>query len=276
MVAGLRAAAAGGLIGLLLGPGGAGAQTLRGVVSESPTYAPIDLATVTLTTTGLDTIAQTVTDERGFFAFTAGEGEFFLFASALGYGPVRSDAVTLASGELKVVELTMSPQPVSLGGLLVETEGAEPVIPGLAGTGFYQRLAEGRGEFILPGEIAASPAKYTQQLFWNQRFVRVHQRSHERPGPWNDVLRMPNRRGAGYCDPAVFIDGIALPELLPNESIADAVPRGELEAVEIYDASIWVPPEYANRQAYGFQEPARAGEPIRPPCGMILFWTRAR
>lgn len=105
---------------------------------------PIDGATVTLVDTRADTIAQTISDERGFFSLRArGDGDYYLIASALGYRSVRSDAVTVEDGAVRVVEMDMAPQPIPVSGLVVETEGGEPEIPGLAGTGFYDRLSEG-------------------------------------------------------------------------------------------------------------------------------------
>ena len=69
-------------------------------------------------------------------------------------------------------------------------------------------------------------------------------------------------RGAGWrgawCSPAIFIDGLWVQELNLGQSIADAVPMGELLAVEIYQWLFYVPHEY---QGWG-------------DCGVVLFWTQ--
>ena len=162
---GFHRLAAVAFVALSLCPGLAHAQTVRGVVSERVTYAPIDGATITLVDMQADTLDQTLTDERGFFSLDAREaGEYFLIASALGYRSVRSDAVSLEDGAVRIVEMDMAPQPIPVSGLLVETEGGEPEIPGLAGTGFYERWADGWGEYMTPGEVLAHPGEYTHQL----------------------------------------------------------------------------------------------------------------
>jgi hypothetical protein len=121
-------------------------------------------------------------------------------------------------------------------------------------------MADGRGEFYPPGRIAASTARYTQALFWGSKLLRVRQRSSERPGPWNDVLLMPNLTAPGYCQPHVYIDGVWIRELNPGESIADAAPIDELEAVEVYRWPFGVPARYSADQT----------------CGVVLFWTKRR
>ena len=152
----------------------------------------------------------------------------------------------------------MAARPVPVEGLLIEANMEEPEVPGLVGTGFYERLAQGRGEFIMPGQIAASEARYVQTLFWDMKTIRVHQTRARTPGPWNDDLVMPNRFGAGYCTPSVYIDGVWVREFMPGESVADAVLKDDLEAVEVYEWPFGVPPQYKGSES----------------CGVILFWTR--
>lgn len=261
------------------------AQTLRGILSERETYVPISLGTVYLTTESGDTLGRTLTAEQGYFEFEVpDEGSYFLIASALGYRAVRSDRVEVVRGSMQVVELTMLARPVPIEGVLVEADYDEPEIPGLVGTGFYDRagagLARGRGEFIFPGQIFVSEAKIPQALFWGSRTVRVHQTRAapllprnpaearppadpwelDRVGPWDDILVIPNRTGPGYCSPSVYVDGIWLQEMNPGESLADVVPVRELMAIEIYEWPFGVPQQYAGKQE----------------CGVILFWTGRR
>ena len=58
-----------GLVALTSAPADGAAQSIRGIVSERDTYVPIELATVTLLTERLDTLAQVVTTDEGFFTF---------------------------------------------------------------------------------------------------------------------------------------------------------------------------------------------------------------
>jgi hypothetical protein len=259
------------------------AQTLRGILSERDTYVPIRLGSVYLTTEQRDTLSQTLTNEQGYFEFRVPEvGTYFLIASALGYRAIQSEPIEVEEGSMQVVELTMLARPVPIEGVLVPADLDAPERPGLVGTGFYDRAAagitRGRGEFIFPGQIEASPARYTQALFWGLKTVRVHQtrpptllpRDPTRPrpaqdlwavdrvGPWNDVLVIPSRVGSGYCSPSIYVDGVWLRELNAGESLADAVPKDELLAVEVYEWPFGVPQQYTGNQE----------------CGVILFWTR--
>jgi hypothetical protein len=274
------------MLGLVTAP--LEAQSLRGILSELDTYVPIRLGSVYLTTEQMDTLSQTLTNEQVYFEFRVPEvGTYFLIASALGYRAVQSEPIEVEEGSMQVVELTMLARPVPIEGVLVPADLDAPERPGLVGTGFYDRAAagitRGRGEFIFPGQIEASPARYTQALFWGLKTVRVHQtrvlQSVARPrldgsverrgppadptrfdrvGPWNDVLVIPSRVGSGYCSPSIYLDGIWLRELNAGESLADAVPKDELLAVEVYEWPFGVPQQYTGNQE----------------CGVILFWTR--
>ncbi len=268
------------------------AQVLRGILSERETFVPIPLGTVILTTTEMDTLATTLTTEQGYFEFDVPEpGGYYLIASALGYRAMRSELLDVEGASMQVIELTMAVRPVPIEGVLVPADLEAPEVPGLVGTGFYDRAGEnfprGRGEFIFPGQILASDASYPQALFWGMRTVRVHQTrpprllprggsgpvllpggkvAPERPedtafepvGPWTDVLVIPNRAAPGYCSPSIYVDGIWIQELNPGETLADVVPMSELLAVEVYEWPFGVPRQYAGKQE----------------CGVILFWTK--
>lgn len=245
---------------LLLGAVAVQAQVVRGVVAERGTYEPVDLATVLLVDADLDTLDQVITDDRGYFSFDLPDsGEYSLIASALGYQAIRSESVWVGAGEVRVVEVAMDPRPVPVEGLVVEARFDEPRVAGLVPTGFYERMAEGRGEYLTPGQIQGSEVRWPQQLFWGMRTVRVHQRSHERPGVWNDILVIPNRTGPGYCRPSIYIDGrwLRYDMMGEGESLADIIYKDELLGVEVYQWPFGVPWQYTGNQS----------------CGVILFWT---
>lgn len=248
------------VVGLCASAVPANAQEIRGILSERGTYTPVDVAQMVLIDDALDTLGVTLTDERGFFRFELPEsGEYYVIASALGYQALRSESLWVGAGEVRIVEISIDARPVPVEGILVEAEAGEPRVAELRGTGFYERLSEGRGEFLTPGQIAASKAAWPQQLFWGTEKVRVHQRSHERPGIWNDVLVIPNRTSRGYCSPSIYVDGRWIREenLGPGVSLADIVHKEEILAVEIYEWPFGVPRLYTGKQA----------------CGVILFWT---
>lgn len=236
------------------------AQEIRGILSERGSYAPIHVGQMVLVDEVRDTLGVTLTDERGFFRFELPEsGEYYVIASALGYQALRSEALWVGAGEVRIVEISMESRPVPVEGLLVEADGGEPQIAELRGTGFYERMSEGRGEFLTPGQIAASKAAWPQQLFWGTEKVRVHQRSPERPGVWDDVLVIPSRTSRGYCRPSIYVDGRWIREenMAPGASLADVIRKEEILAVEIYEWPFGIPRIYTGQQA----------------CGVILFWT---
>ncbi len=233
------------------------AQSIRGVVSERDTYQPIDLATVLLLTERLDTLGQTITNAQGYFTFDLpDEGSYYVIASAIGYRPVRGDLVALSGDEIKVVEISMAVRPVALGGLVVETEGGEAEVPGLVGTGFYERFEKGQGQFLLPGQVARSSAHFTAHLFRELTWVRVRQSS---MGPGFDAPSVANLTG-GFCEPWIYIDD-RLWQVMPGEGLEDAVPRDRVEAIEVY--------------MYPFGPPMRYFRDLGPAaCGVILIWTK--
>ncbi len=247
-------------VGLAASP--SAAQTLRGIVSERETYQPVPLATVLLLTERLDTLGRTITSEEGYFSFDVGEpGSYYLIASALGYRPVRADLVTIEEGESRIVEIPMAVRPVPVDGVLVEAEGGEPEVPGLAGTGFYDRWSKGEGQFLLPGEVARHPARTTPQLMRELTFVRLVPSAR---GPGSDgVLVSSHKRmdGSSWCEPWIYVDDRPL-QLLPGEGLDDAVPRASVEAIEVYMYPFGPPMRY-------FRDLS-----IERACGVVLIWTK--
>ncbi len=243
-------------------------QTVRGILSERDTYAPIATGSVILIDGSADTVAQTLSDEQGYFSLAADEaGDYFLVAAAFGYRSVRSDVIRLDGDEIRVVELDMAPQPLSVQGLDVSVEEGEPEIPGLAGTGFYDRAAAGHGAFLFPGQVLAHPASFTPELFREMHtMVELRPATQGSRGPWSDrVLIRANRAGrtleSRLCEPHIYVDQVRI-ELMPGEGLEDAVPRQSVEAIEVYRAPFGAPLPMLRDL-----DPARA-------CGAILIWTR--
>lgn len=281
---------AGLLVAFAVVPGQGEAQTLRGLLVERETQIPIELGRITLLTEDRDSVAAVLTDEQGYFSVSAPDpGLYRLVGSALGYRGSMIGPFELEEGDVRVVEVQVGVLPVALPGLMVAPERlAEPEVATLVATGFYDRLAEGRGEFLTPGEIAASPVRHTPQLFREMTTVRLLPALGDGAnGPWNDrVLISPNPTmdpGAGatpeerrrrsdaiersrnpryesmLCAPRVFRDGVLL-ERNPGESLADAVPKSEIEAVEVFRAPFGAPAEYQGTSN----------------CGVVLIWTVRR
>ena len=233
-------------------------QTIRGLVLERATDRPIELGTVILVDQNRDTIASTLTDENGFFSLASRQGGTFrLVADALGYRPVVLGPYVVPDDGAMVVQVLMSPSPVRLDGLLVATDRSnEPEVTTLVHTGFYDRLAEGKGEFLTPGEIARSTERWTVSLFWEMSYVVRAVHGGNGYGPWDDKVQIQDRY-KDWCTPRIVVDGVWI-QMMPGENLSDIVPKDDLEAIEVYQAP---------------DGPARYLSTDQ--CGVILFWTVA-
>lgn len=270
--------------GLVL-PSTARAQSLRGLVVERGTNRTIELATVLMTGEDGDTIASALSDENGFFILEASDGgRYTLVSEALGYQAIVVGRFDLDDDEDRVVEVTLDPRPVELQGLNVDA--GEPQLRGLAATGFYDRLAQGEGHYLLPGQILSSRERWTAQLFWEMDAAIARVREGGR-GPWDNRVEIKNVSGSSlYCTPRVFVDGTWVQDParlvrqdpddwfhgdrlsdVPNQALSDLVPKDNLLAVEVYLEGA-VPDRFVRAL-----ETDEAGELLT--CGVILFWTAA-
>lgn len=231
----------------------ASGQEVRGLVLEEFTYLPIELAEVTMVTGDSETRHTTLTDAEGFFSLEAPRGVFVLRVTALGYRPTRTAPIELLDeSDLRVVEIPMSLAPVVIEGLEVAAEHSA-----LAGTGFYERMAAGRGQFLTPEDIATSDARFTPELFYDLDHVM---RENMLP-VWQRSIQYMSATQRGNCYPRIYIDGVWWRWRAPGEGLMDAVPLEDLVGAEVF----WGP----------FQAPLRyQGTTIENSCGVVLLWTR--
>lgn len=231
-------------------------QTIRGVVVESGTRKPVNLASVLIFSAAGDSVAGALTDSTGFFSLPAPEEDFAIRVRGLGYRTERIGPFFLTSGNaVRVIEVALDPQPLSIEGVSVEAR-----LPALDETGFYQRMVEGRGQFLTPSDIAESDAWFTPELFYELDNVRPQYSE----APWARWVSLINATGGGSCEPRIFVDGVWLrPEFRrPGEGLDDAVPVEDLLAAEVY----WGP----------FQAPMKfQGTTKDNSCGVVVLWTRS-
>ncbi len=253
----------------------AGAQTLRGLVLEEATEAPIPLGRVVLVTLDGDSVQATLTDEQGFFSIDGGgAGGYVLVVSALGYRTARSERVELASGEVRITQMYLSLRPIPVSGVDVTTSAPDEVeIPELAERGFYDRMETGWGEFLTFGQIRVHGGAYTPQLFREMLTIELIPDRGRGSGPWSDrvVLKLDSgsRRvgsdgwlGAGMCAPVIWVDDVLTP-LMPGENLDDVAPKEIIEGIEVHRAGFGAPIRY-------FQNNSASA------CGAILIWTNRR
>ena len=227
-------------------------QEVRGLVLEGITYLPIELAQVTLVTGDSATTRSALTDAEGFFSLEAPTGLFILRVRALGYRPTRTQPIELDEDEVRVIEISMDLAPVEIEGVEVSAEHSS-----LTGTGFYERMAEGRGQFLTPEDIATSDARFIPELFYGLDHVV---RENGLP-VWQRSIQYMAATEGGNCYPRIFIDGVWWRWRAPGEGLMDAVPLEDLVGAEVF----WGP----------FQAPLRyQGTTIENSCGVVLLWTR--
>ncbi len=255
-------------------PQGSSAQEIRGLVLEEVTDVAIALARVTVTNAAGDSLGSALTDEQGFFSVRVDEeGTYALVASALGYQSTRSERFALGEADVRIIQLTLPLQPVPVGGVLVEADELDAPVPELVANGFYERLREGKGEFLTPAQIRNHPAAHTPQLFREMTTVRLVPNRDGSSGPWNDSVKIVKALGAvagganvtemiarRTCAPMIWVDDVYV-EMMPGEGLADLVPKAELEAVEVFQAPFGAPLRY-----YRDNDPATS-------CGVLLLWT---
>ena len=237
------------------------AQTVRGLVFDAETNQPVSLATVSLLSSSGERVASMLTDDAGFFSLDAeDDGSFLLRTVSIGYRVARSGPFELYDDGLRVIEVRLEPAPLDIEGVVVEGTADDRVGNRLTRSGFWERYEEGRGQFILPGEVAASEAVFTPELLLHLDHVEVNY--HE--APWDRWVRLRSAMGAGTCEPRVYVDGrwVNRPEFGIREAVGldEVVPIDLIQAVEVY----WGP----------FQAPLRyQGSVTENACGVVLFWT---
>ena len=246
-----------------LSAGPASAQSVRGIVSEAVTEVPIELATVRLFESSGTVLATTLTDANGFFHVDIPKaGEYILRAEAFGYRTGRSDVLQVLDDAMQIIYVSLEPAPVAIEGVEVEAPGAEPTSlrPSLAERGFWERAAEGRGQFLLPGQIANADVNFTTELFEGMDHVMTDYRQ----PVWRRGVDFLAATERGNCSPRIFVDGIRMSMLLAEgDFLSDIAPIDDVLAVE----SFWGP----------FQAPGKyQGTTVENSCGVVLIWTRRR
>ncbi len=244
----------------------ASGQTVRGLLLEASTERPIELGTVALVTEGGDTVAAALSDESGLYSLTAPEaGTYTVLASALGYVSRGRGPIPLEDDQVRIVQVALTPAPVPIEGVSVETTPIVITDDALLANGFYERMMQTRGQFLTPEAVTNSPARYTPQL------LRGLDHEHPQYGAsgWRTWVRVWSPFGQGTCVPRVYVDGSWVNETgreryAEGLGLEDVVPRDEVKAVELY----WghqAPLGYRARDSY---------DDASADCGVVLIWTK--
>ena len=228
------------------------AQTIKGKLLAQGTDTPIPLGRVMMFTEAGDSVATTFTDDSGEFSLSSPmPGGFLLAAAALGHAESWAGVFELGADAEMTVEFRLSPQPITLEGLIVS--GQKVQAPALVRNGFYERLQRGFGHFITPADLEDSFAVQTQDLFYRMGRIRV---VYGGIGGDRVVMRGPG----GNCSPRIYLDGMRVS--LNGMPMNALVPINTLTAVEVYRGPAETPIEYLG-----------VGQDL---CGAIVFWTKSQ
>lgn len=94
-----------------------------GRILDEARESPVDGAAVRLLDRDGKERASAVSDSAGRFTLKPPKaGDYYLAAERIGYEPTRSPLLALHEGGATPVDLMMTPRPVGLEGLTVETE----------------------------------------------------------------------------------------------------------------------------------------------------------
>ncbi|MBW3535005.1 MAG: carboxypeptidase regulatory-like domain-containing protein [Gemmatimonadetes bacterium] len=253
----------------------AAAQTIDGTLMDLHSGQPIPLGLVMMFTESGDSVAMTVTDERGHFRLSSPDpGSFVLLASALGYKETADGVFELGEDGVMTVEHRLAPQPLPIDALIVSLR--RPVLQHhLVRNGFVRRLQRGLGEFITPHDIEESAAISTEDLFAGLPGLRVGAvysvpRRAPPPGippesyPRPDIGETVQVRSSngGWCVPTVYLDGSRVhyePDL--GSTLSNMADIGAVDAIEVYRRTAEIPVEYSSG--------------TESNCGVLVVWTKS-
>jgi hypothetical protein len=240
------------LLGFLLVPTAAQAQTINGVVVEEGTRTPISGAVVELLAPGGRISSTAQTDSAGTFLLRPhSSGNFIIRLSHIAYAAVISDTLTLKPEESIRIELRMAGTTIPLEPLIVTARSHARL------EGFYERMRRsGSGRFLTRSEIERRPGARSTDLLRDMPGVEIVPVRQGLSGMSVNFIAM--RGGLGRCAPTIYIDGM-LAKQFPESGVDDLLTPEMLEGVEVYTSF------------------ASAPSPISSlgNCGVVAFWTRS-
>jgi len=231
-----------GLLALMVCSKGLRAQAVRGSVQDAATHKPIANAVVQV---GSDSAARRVISDAsgGFALHLPGPGLYMVVATRIGYLKHDADTVRVGAGETVTLRIELDQTAVPLHPVIVTDRFVR------MSNGFEQRRALGFGRFLDSDDIEKRHASKTTYLF------RGLPGAHLTPLPRGAGLILQLRKGAGFCQPFMLIDGLPVGE--SRQSLDLLIDSNMIEAIELYQSVSTAPVQY------------RSGD-----CGVVLFWMK--
>jgi hypothetical protein len=242
----------------------AGAQVVRGRVTDRVSGEPVVGASVVLFERDSTVRATARTDENGVFAMLPPPGRYKVQVAHRGFRTVSSKELRAAATDTLNFEIHLPPQPLGLSGLDVLARPRATPDP----SGFYRRQQEETGIFLGPVEIAAlRPTRIPDLLRGVPGFLFY-------PSAGGELLWVAGH-GRG-CTPTVYLDGgLARRGTSTNRGAPGYVEDAGLMLDELIN-----PAQLAALEVYqdGTDSPVRfrpVGEIGGGDCAVIVLWTRA-
>jgi hypothetical protein len=258
------------LRGVLLGvlascaAGGLAAQTVRGTVTARTSGAPVSQGTVLLLRAGGPVLSQASSDDQGHFTLSAPEpGSYRLQFQRPGYRLLITAPFSLAASETLDYTLQVTALPAyELDTAIVKGQAVPRYLEG-----FYQRRAEGFGEFLTRKEFDRwNPHTVVDLMRRAQAFTIYMNPRRGVGGDYREFVisgrrsvQYPKGPVAGECPPLIYLDGALLGNT-HDVDVDDVLSVGAIEALEFYEGGVEVPTEF---QANGSS------------CGVMAVWSRA-
>ena len=249
-------------------PSQATAQGVRGGVFDEETQQAVATAMVVLVDTTGIVAGQALSDSAGLFFIEVDPGIYSVIVNRLGYEPMYITEVALTDPSIVPLEIRLSPDAISLPGLVVEGERRERY---LTVNGFYDRQRMGFGHFI---EIEESRRL---QTFAPTDFVRRF------PGVRITGGQVLSARGAwigGTLEPCmlqIVVDGV-----YRGINMDEVVTVQDIAAIEVYQGLSNYPAQW-HALALGGSMGMEGGGPkdarnkaakFYRTCGLVVVWTK--
>jgi hypothetical protein len=212
--------------------------TLRGQVLSRAQAEPVEQAFVFLTVSG----KGAMTNEQGRFTIPDVPGaEDTIQISYLGVDPSKT-AVQLQPGHITNVTLLLGRTVIEVADLEVEVRR----LMSAKMRGFEERRRKGFGKFVTPQQIEQRQPRNTSDMLRGIAGILV---GRDDLGGAEIAF---TRGSSGTCVPDLYLDGQPMFQMP-----VDDIPATDLMAIEIYQGTTQMPPQWA-----------------KGSCGLLVVWTK--
>ena len=260
-----------------------GAQTVRGIVVDAATGAPVEGAGLwVLDADGRPLGTGALSGDSGTFAVQLQRpGAYRLRIARLGYAALTTDSLVLAQGEVVALRIALEQRAVSLGAVQITERTSLPGTGML--DGFEYRRLRGIGRFITRADIEQRapivfldliagvpgvriiPVAHGRHVVKMNRSAPMLRRASQRLDP-NEVLsEEADIIAVNDCPVIYYLDGVRLnntsDQSLDKVEVIYRLPIELIEGIEIYRGASELPAAFGGADAR---------------CGVVVVWTRRR